>query len=167
MAKQHYLRFLIRDQSEDLIFEVREKDSDRLAVNLENLADAGAQSPFFWFDTVDGRSVVINLSDVQGARMLWDMSSASSDLVRYEGEIEIRLRDREEVLSEYTELPVQLFDLFTKLEDGPDPLSFGSFLDLDGEPLYLSLNDIVWIIAPAHLLAEGRSLALGESEPDI
>lgn len=52
MAKEHYLRFLIKGQpeKEDLIFKVRKEDSDRLATVLDDLDGENAAAPFFWFD---------------------------------------------------------------------------------------------------------------------
>jgi hypothetical protein len=54
MAKKHYLRFLIKDhpEKEDLIFHVRNEDSDRLAAVLDDLDGDNAAAPFFWFDAL-------------------------------------------------------------------------------------------------------------------
>lgn len=168
MAKEHYLRFLIKDQpeKEDLIFMVRKEDSDRLATVLNDLDAENAAAPFFWFDALDGRSVVINLFEVQGVRLLWEVSRAPPDLVRHRGAIQIRLKGRRAVLSENTEEPEQIFDLFTTLEHRPPPSVYTSFIDVDGEPFYLNTREIVYIVAPKHLLDEGRKIAHGEEESD-
>lgn len=71
MVKRFFLRFIVRGE-DDLVFEVRKCESDRLRDVLHNAAKLGSLHEFFWFDTVDGVSVVLNLSDVQAIRFLWD-----------------------------------------------------------------------------------------------
>ncbi len=83
---------------EDLIFEVREQDSDRLHDVLNNAAKLGSLQDFFWFETVDGLSVALNLSAMQAVRFLWEPSEAHSDLKRGSGGFVIRLKGRQEAL---------------------------------------------------------------------
>jgi hypothetical protein len=160
MAKRFFLRFLLRNQEEDLIVEVREQQSDRLTQILDGLFDSPNCRQFFWFDTVDGRSIVLNLADVQAVRCLWDPAAGPADSTRFDGGIQICLRGRAEVLEEYTEEPDQLFDLFTNLELGD--ARFPTFDDVDGEPVYLNADEVVWISAPTHLIEEGRGMVAKE-----
>lgn len=160
MAKKYYLRFLIRDH-DDLIFGVRESESNRLKLIL-NDGVSSSEINFFWFNSIDGRSIIINLSAVQAVRFLWDPEAFPPDTTRNEGVIEILLRGRRKSLQEHTEEPEQLYDLFTNLQHGPDVVAYPSFDDEDGEPLQLNAREIVWIIAPTHLLDEGERLILEE-----
>ena len=105
MAKTHHLRFLIRNRTDDLIVEVRKQIVDRLQLRLDSDASPAVRDGFFWFDTVDGRSIAINLEDVQAVRLLWNVAAHPSDTVRYEGNTSIFLRDRAAPIEDNTENP--------------------------------------------------------------
>lgn len=158
MAKQYFVQLLIRNQREDLIFEVREAESDRLAASLYDLIEVD-ELDFFWFDSVDGRSVIVNLGDVQAAGFIWEASRGPSDLLRSEGAIEIKLRGRRKVLQAYAENPAEVYELFADLEVGDGLPAFHGFTDVDGEPLVLNAREVVWIAAPRQILDEGREVA--------
>ena len=155
MAKLHFLYFLLRDESDDLVCEVRANECDRLRDALINSGSSDVMSEFFVFDTVEGRTVAINLAHVQAVRYLWDPTKFPSDLKRDSGAINICLRGRENALEEYTENPEQLSALFSTLDYGSDIEAFPSFLDEDGEELQLNAKEIVWVAAPSHLLKDG------------
>ena len=154
MAKRYYLRFLIRNQSEDLLCEVRQGESSRLSSILDDVEWPFDTTRFFRFNTVDGRSVAVNLSDVQAVRFLWDPTPLPPDTTRDDGEILISLRGRREPLKTYTDWPEQLSGLFMELDLAPDSVAFPKFDDEDGEPLQLNAREIVWITAPAHIVEE-------------
>jgi hypothetical protein len=163
MAKQHSLHFLLRGSAEDLTCEVRQDESDRVASILADNQAASNGPRFLWFKTLDGRSVAINMADVQAVRFLWDPAALPPDAVRSEDLVRILLRDRKEPLEEYTEDPDQLHNLFVNLELGPDVVAYPKFDDQDGEPLQLNPHEVVWISAPSHLLDEGaRMVSEGE-----
>jgi len=165
MAKRYFLSFLIRNQADPLVCEVRNKETDRLE---EMLAKATSSNPavFFSFDTVDGTSVAINLTDVQAVRFLWDPAELPPDTSRDNGMIRICLRGRAELLETDTESPDQLFGLFFDLEHGPDNFPYPSFEDEDGELVQLNAREIVWVMAPTHLLDEGAPSSREEGRPD-
>jgi hypothetical protein len=157
MAKRYSLVFLVRGQ-EDLSFEVREKESER----LDKVLSGSSAAEFFWFDSLDGRSVVINLTFVQAVRHLWDASRGASDSLRYEGGISIYLRGRPEPVQTYTESPDELFNLFYALESGAEFSRFPGFMDEDGEWFSLNPAELVWISAPTHLIEDGRRVVEAE-----
>ena len=160
MAKTHHIRFLIRNQTDDLIVEVRKQVADRLASRLDANEGEVTRAGFFWFDTVDGRSIVLNLQDVQAVRLVWDIATHPSDTVRYSGELCIHLRGRVAPIEDSTENLESLYDLFTNLEYGPETVPYPCLIDEDGEPIYLNAREVVMVIAPAHLLQEaGREIA--------
>lgn len=149
------------------MFEVREKDSDRLhdvlnnAMKLENIQD------FFWFETVDGLSVSLNLSALQAVRFLWDPSIGPSDLERGSGGIVIRLKGRQKALFiKHTEYLDRLYDFFTNLESGPANVPFPTLIDEDGELLQLNAREILWVVSPTHLLDEGARIIAKEDGLD-
>ena len=167
MAKHYYLRFLLKDESHDLIFPVSKKDSDRIANLLGEMYQPEGRLDFFWFDTTDGKSVIINLNEVQAVRCLWEPSGGPADLVRHEGPVQIKLRGRRELLEDHSYDEAEaIHDLYQFLEMGPDTGTFHSFLDEDGELLFLNEREIVWVMAPLQLLVEGRKIIMKDSAPD-
>lgn len=160
MAKTHHIRFMIRNRADDLIVEVRKQIVDRLQLRLDSDASAAVRDGFFWFDTVDGRSIAINLEDVQSVRLLWNVAAHPSDTVRYEGNTNIFLRDRAAPIADNTENLESLYDLFTNLEYGPETVPYPSLIDEDGELIYLDAREVVMVVAPIHVLQEaGREIA--------
>jgi hypothetical protein len=163
MAKQYFLRLLIRDQAEDLVLGVRKDESDRLARILADSQTASNETQFVWLRCLDGKSVAINLAYVQAVRFLWEPVELAPDEVRSEDAVRILFRGRQAPLEDYTEDPDQLFELFNHLELGPDAVAWPKFDDEDGEPLQLNPHEVVWISAPSHLLDEGaRMVSEGE-----
>lgn len=160
MAKTHHIRFLLRNQSSDLLVEVRKQVADRLALRFDSDEGEVTRTGFFWFDTVDGRSIVLNLLEVQAARVVWDVAALPSDTVRYDGRVCIYLRGRIAPIEDDTENLESLYDLFTNLQHGPETVPYPSLIDEDGEPIYLNAQEVVMVVAPAHLLQEaGREIA--------
>lgn len=160
MATNHYLRFIMRNNNEDVVFQVRKADSERLRISLENANFTTVQ--FFWFDSLDGRSVIINLSEVQAVRYLWNPTGAASDHIRNEGMIEVILKGKDLPLELGTEELAQLYDFFASLENGPDVQSYPSFEDEDGELIQFNASEIVMVSAPTHMLNEGKHEILEE-----
>jgi hypothetical protein len=160
MAKTHHICFLIRNRADDLIVEVRKEIIERLQLRLDSDASRALDGGFFWFDTVDGRSIAINFEDVQAVRLLWDVAAHPSDTVRCEGHISIYLRGRAAPIEDNTEDLESLYDLFTNLEYGPETVPYPCLIDEDGEAIYLDAREVVMVVAPSHLLQEaGRQLA--------
>jgi hypothetical protein len=159
MAKTYFLRFLIRNHADDLMVEVRKEEATRLRLMLEDGSTPPRTARFFVFDAVDGRSIAINLSDVQAVRFLWDPVALPPDTKRAEGAIQILLRGRENPLEEYPDSPEQVFALFANLDYGPEIVPYPSFDDADGEQFQLNANEIVSVVVPTHLLSEGARLA--------
>ena len=161
MAEQHFLRFALHNETEDLIFEVRKGDSERLEHILKSATfDEDNPTPFY-FHSLDGRAVVINLRQVQAVRFLWEPVAAPSDMVVNEDLILIKLRGRAETLDVFSEDWDQVFLAFYDLEMGVR--AYPSFLDEDGELLTISARELVWMSAPAHLVEEGRLKVEAES----
>lgn len=162
MATQRSLHFLIRGQAEPLVFAVSEAVPDRIfrILNAENLAD---EPRFFWFETVGGLSVALNLAHVQAVRHAgdpgWHSSSRHPDgKAQAARRIQIKLRDRE-LLEESARRPEEIFDLFVDLEHGPDVAAYPGFFDEDGERMQLNPHDVVWVAAPTQILREGERVS--------
>ena len=154
LAKRYFLRFLIRGYAEDLIFEVRRSESERIERNFDR-AD-GPLDSFLWFSAVDGHDVAINPAYIQGVRFLWDAAKGVEDSKADESPLRIYLRDRAAPLEEMTDEPSSLVDFFTVLEHGPGVVAFPGFIDEDGEVFQLNAAEIVWVSASSLEIAEGR-----------
>lgn len=159
MAKRHYLRLLIRNQP-DLIFEVSQEDSQRLETNLYNLYSASLE--FFCFDTLDGKTVVVNLSYIQAVRYLWDWLESAPVKAPEANNIKICLRDRSEIIEASTDNKEALYDFFSNLQYGPEVVAYPFFYDEDGELFQFNANEICWVSAPTLLIEEGRELVAVE-----
>ena len=165
MTKTYHIRFLLKNQADDLIVEVRKSEADRLTERLAT--GAVMRTGFFWFETVDGRSIALNLEDVQAVRFLWDMTSLPSDTVRYDGQLSIYLRGRATPIEDSTAHIEAVYDLFTNLEYGPETVPYPSIVDEDGELIYFDAREVVMVIAPIHMLQEaGRRIARADGLDD-
>jgi len=161
MTKTFFLRFVMRDAEQDLIYQVREEESDRLRKVLHENHRLD-ETRFFWFETLKGISVAVNLAYVQGVRPSWDPVESAPNQLRSEEGIRIQFRGRSEPLEEDTEDPDLLFDLFVNLQHGPDVVAAPSFDDEDGESSFINPHELVWISAPTHILKEGERMVMEE-----
>ncbi len=158
MTKQYYLSLLLRDELDFIAYQVDENECNRLRNVLSTRGNSSSMSDFFLFDTALGRTVVMNLDQVQAVRYLWQAENVSSKPNEESLAINIRLSGRAIPLKEYTEDPEPLYTLFSLLEYGSDEEAFPSFIDEDGELIQLNAKEIVWIDAPTHIIKEGRDI---------
>ncbi|MBL8352801.1 MAG: hypothetical protein JNL87_21100 [Burkholderiaceae bacterium] len=154
MAKAYYLRFVLRERSEDLFVPVRKSESDRLELALADACSGDAR--FFVLDTLKGRTFALNLAEVQAVRFLWDPSILPPDSTRDDGMIEVLLRGRAEPLEGGADDPAEVAAMFVMLDGGSEVGSFFGFQDEDGELLQLNPREVVWLAAPTHLLQGPR-----------
>lgn len=167
---RHFLKFTLRGEAEPLHVEVRKEVIDRFKVITQDSRLAPNLGSFFRFDTVDGKTFAINLGFVQGVHILWEPSFAE-DLVRHEGPIVVAFRDRCERHDFLTHAPEQLYVFFLELESGAEAAPFPSFEDDDGELFMVNAREVLYAIAPYHLVEEGRKIVMqdigdGESSDD-
>ncbi len=153
---RHFLKLFLRDQAEPLIAEVREAEADRFTDALEYFGNAARSRSFFCFESVDGRSIAINMSLIQAIHLLWEPSAAPPDRVHYDGPTVVSLRGREEPIESGESSPDELYSFFLELEEGPESVPFTSFEDEDGERLIFNSSEIVFVTASTHTLHEGR-----------
>lgn len=154
MAPTFTLRLLLAGQ-EDLICEVREPESKRLkrVLAAEDFSDC-----FFWFDTIDGRSILVNTEHLQGVRYLWDLMPGPPDSrVDESHELLIALVGKEPLSECPSEDPKDMYTLFWELELGG--MQTVTFIDVDGEPFTLIPRQIVYLSAPKEVIDEGRRQA--------
>ena len=164
MAKTYSLCVFIRNRVARLVLKVGERDFKRLEHRLDN-EKPPFDSGFFWCDTTDGRSVILNLAAIQAVRYLWDAAIGKLDPDDEEDKILVYLRGREEPIDAYTESPYSLFEMFTQLELDQTDYPFPKFEDEDGEMFQLNAKEVDFVIAPKHLLDEGRRASEAEEAP--
>lgn len=163
MAKQYILRFTIDGYSEDRIWEVRENDVERLSEKLNSLSDNILKnSCYFWFDSVNGESIIINLEYVLVVRYLWEVSELPSDLVRSDASTSIFFVGREIPLVLENVEPISLFSLFHGLQNDLAIDSYPTLEDEDGELLQINGKQVLYVVAPKHLIAGGEQQLIEE-----
>jgi hypothetical protein len=159
MLKNYSLLFFIRDQ-DCLRFNVPMKESNKLYTLLDDDATPSDTIRFFTFKTIDKRIVAINLFDVQAVKFQrdspLDMMNARPEDEYGKDTAHILLRGHTEPLEEYPDTPEQLCDLFDSLT--PIPIEVDPYCRyvVEGEPLVLSVKDVVWVAAPLSLFKEGE-----------
>lgn len=169
MLKNYALVFFIRNQ-DCLRFNVRMKESNKLYELLDDESIPSDTIRFFTFDTTDKRKIAINLSDVQAVRFQWDspfdVMDARPEDGYGNGDVHIFLRGHTEPLEEYPDTPEALCDLFDSLT--PIPLEVDPYCRyrVEGEPLVLSVKDVVWLAAPLSLYKEGERNLMKEIEKE-
>lgn len=151
MARTFHLRLLLSGR-DDLVCEVRNAEAER----LKNILGADSSTlTFFWFDTIDGRSVIVNLDHLQGVRHLWDIAAAPPDSrVNEDQGMHIALVGRELISEPPSENAKAIYTLFWLLELGGD--EYVNFNDVDGEDFTLVARQIVYITVPKQVMDDGR-----------
>lgn len=151
-----FLKVFFKGVVKPVFIKVRKKISERFKDILTDYRESTSLPHFFICETIDGKYVGINLVKIQAVNVLWEPTPYFEDLVHYEGSIKLLLQDREEFLETYTEKPDELCNLYTSLEYQPDiGYSFSSFLDSDGEELYINIKELLYIESPSSLVDEG------------
>jgi hypothetical protein len=161
MEKIYSLLVFVRGRTPPFHFAVDKDDYDRLSRILDS-ADNPVDPGFFWCHTTDGRSVIINLDAVQTVRFLWDIWQPPDVAERCDDPIQIYLRGREKPIDTGTGSPGSIHDFFSQLELDRRMSPFPSFIDSDGEYLYVNASEVDLVIAPKNLMAEGAHIAQEE-----
>ena len=154
MATTYFIRFLFRDQSESLLCQVLKNESERLELVLNDLN----KDLFFCFDDVQGRTVAVNLEEVQAVQYLWEPVAFGPDILCNDEPVRVKLRGRSEIVESDVGDYEHLADFFFDLQHGPNSVSHPKFEDEDGEWLQFRATEIVWVSAPAHIINEGIEL---------
>jgi hypothetical protein len=150
----YFIRFLFRDQSEDLVCQVQKRESERLELILNDFN----KDLFFCFDVFEGKTVAVNLEEVQCVRYLWEPMGYAPDIVRSDDLVQVKLRGRSEILETGVGDYEHLAEFFSDLQFGPDSVSHPSFQDEDGEWIQFNAKEIVWVTAPVHIISEGYAI---------
>jgi hypothetical protein len=158
MEKIYSLAVFIRGRAELFHFPVDKSDYDRLAGILDN-SESALDPGFFWCDTTDGRSVIINPHAIQVVRFLWDGPFAP-DTEDYDGSIQIFLTGRNEPIEADTASAESIYEFFSQLEMDPRMFPFPNFEDEDGEYVYVNASEVDLVVAPKELMDEGARIAL-------
>jgi hypothetical protein len=156
----YYLRVFLSGISEPLVFKVDRETLERVERNFDDQLVS-----FCAFSTLDGREIVVNLSCIDLINFLWeprarDPSEApASRVVDEEDEdetIRLHFKGRTKPCETAVEEAWRAWDLFRGLEMVEvDNAPFLSFLDEDGENACFNSRNIVFVEAPASLLARG------------
>jgi len=162
--KKYTIWLFFRGQA-DYAYEVSQDDYERLAGWLNNPDDMGR---FFWFSSSNGYNIAINLDYLQAVRFLWDpdyealgIGHVIDDVERTEKSgITVSLVNQTDFLHLNSQNPDRVYDFFTELEYGYKTIPYPSFIDEDGESIYISSKELVWISAPSSMLEEGHQMVI-------
>jgi len=85
-----------------------------------------------------------------------------------EGVICILLRARPRLLETCTEAPDRLYEVFAHLDFGSDVVHFQKFEteDRSGETVQINAREVVWMMAPTHLIENDRQMVAEEGGLD-
>jgi hypothetical protein len=154
-----FLKIYFNGEEEPILLKVRKKETKRFKNNITAFNEDNGLILFFVSNTIDGKYVGINLSQIQAANILWEPTPYVEDSKHYEGPIKLLLRNRKEFIETYTEDPDELYDFYGDLEHGPDVVgSFVGFTDEDGEELLININELLYIESPRSLTDEGWTM---------
>jgi hypothetical protein len=158
----HFLKIYFKDcnaSDESFTVKIRKKESERFKKNIESYNNNKEISKFFIGDTIDGKYVGINISLIQAVHILWEPSALPEEEIFYDGPIKIYLRNREKPIETYTEDPDILFVFYHDLEQGSENAgSFISFMDEDGEEIFINMEELLFIECPKSMAIEGYEM---------
>ena len=160
----HYLKILIKNLDDFLIYKTSKDVCDDLDAVLNNIPDEEInKNDYFCFDTADGGNVALSMNDIQMVNFLFDFGHTEEDDPEAEdamdemGKIYFRGK-REPFTTDFGE-PIEALSLFATLGLGEfDDEPFFSFLDVDGEQVTLRLEEIVVLELPESLVSYGEEL---------
>lgn len=135
---------------------MRREDADRLQQQLANLSPAKESIRFFCCDTVDGKTIVLNLACLQAVHFRFETAAFAEDRKRHTGGLKVYLRDRKDPIKADIGDPDQLFTLIANLETGPGEHElYHGITDGNGEQLMINIGELVLMEAPSHIVQEG------------
>ncbi|GAB6906136.1 hypothetical protein DESC_880143 [Desulfosarcina cetonica] len=151
-----YLKIFFKNIEDSVFVKIRKKESERFERNIDLFNENKRRVIFFNCDTIDGKSIGVNLAHIQAVQILWEPSAYIEDLKHYGGPIKMLLKDRKEAIETDTSDPEELHDFYSDLEHGPEIVgSFSGFTDEDGERIVININELLYIEAPRTLMNEG------------
>jgi hypothetical protein len=145
-------------------YKVRKPESERLNRNLDD-ATLDTEYNFFVFETIDGKSVAINLSLIQAIHILWEPSKYPENPTYYDGPIKIGLRNKARSVEANSSDPGELAHLFIILDMLPESqVLYVFFTDENGEEIHINVKELMYIEAPTSVVKEGHDLFRSEEE---
>lgn len=144
-------------QEEPFQILLRGDEVERFYRNIDRNRETVGTLVFFCCETIDGRSLAINVSAVQALRVLWEPSAFPDAERRYDGPVGVFLKSRVHPLTTGSGDSEQLYGLFADCENGIEaPRTFLRIVDESGEHLLFKAEDLLVLEAPTHLVREGR-----------
>jgi len=160
----HYLKILIKDFDDFLIYKTSKLVCDELDFMLDNIPKEGIfKNGYFCFETIDGGNVALSISDIQMVNFLFDIGHTEKDDTETEEDMDetgrIFFRGKKEPFVTGFGEPIEALSLFAILDLGEfDNEPFFSFVDVDGEQVTLRLEEILLFELPASLVSYAEEL---------
>lgn len=152
---QHFTLLYCIGRKDPFLIAMRRDDAIRLQELLQS--SAKGQYRFFCCDTVDGKTIALNLSCLQAIHFRFEPSAFPEDMKRYSGGIKVFLRERKEPIKLSPGAPDQVSAFIAYLETGADPEElYLALTDSEGEQLMVNIAELVLIEVPSHIVIEGE-----------
>lgn len=161
------LRLYLATVDEPVFVSLRKEEKDRFTSTLLQFGEGVETEGFFVSDTVNGKTIAINLSNIQAVNILWEPATSEKDQPLNDGPITIYLKNRKEPMESYTDSPDELHEFFSSLDLGPEVSGFfAGFLDSEGEELLFNTKELLYMEAPTCVVDEGWEMIKAESGMD-
>ena len=150
-----FLKIYFKNKKEPSVFKTHKSGAERFKRNIDSYNESKLIQ-FFVCDTIDGKCIGINLSQIQAVNILWEPSPYPEEQKYYNGSIKILLKNRSEFIETDTEDYDDLFCFYGNLQEGSSIAGeFISFDDEDGEELLINMNELLYIESPKSMTDEG------------
>jgi hypothetical protein len=148
---RYQIKMVLESFKDPFFYEISKEEFERISERLEN-----SDSLFLVFSTTDGRTIAVARSAIQFANLLWDGSLPELEIIEHSQEIRMYLKGNPDVFSTSIEDDEELGSLLAMLDTGTfrgegDSRTHISFVDQDGEQVFINPDHLVLMDAPTHL----------------
>lgn len=162
---RNFATIFFSGRDEPYTFELRHDDVERLEYNMSQFANSTAADWFFCCDTVDGKTMSINLSTIQAIHCKWEPTSSPEDTKRHEGPVKVIFKNRPSPMVIDPGNPEEFIDFFFIIESEPSGRSFfHKVTNEDGDNFLINTGELQLIEVPTHFLQKNNEI---NSEEDI
>ncbi len=155
---KHYTYILtvyFKGMEEPCIFHVRKKASERFLNCLDSLYSKAFHSSFNC-STLGGRTVSINLEQVQASHIQWQPTKIPEEETRHDGPIKVFLSNRKAPVELEPMDSEGLYEFFFQLENYiEEDYPFKGFKDIDDELIMFRTKEILYAECSKHMFDEG------------
>jgi len=162
VISRHFIKLHIRHHETALLFEIHEQVRTGIEENLNDDAFHKKVPRCLRFDTMDMRSILIDVEHVQALGFTTDATEWSARPAQDAERALFYLRDCAVPLAARVDRPDQLFDGVTNIGFRTSVVRYIDLEVDDGDSLRLTAADVVCVVAPQRMYNEGRRIVASE-----